>query len=116
VQYLGANVPQAWAAGSCFSLVLAMTGFQPDAPAGMLYLDPALPEWMPDLRLRSLRDGGRSFDIQFTRKGDATTWEVIRGDKSVVAYRSVEVLKEGSSGLASPPSEEAETSVSSARS
>ena len=32
VQYLGANVPQAWAAGSVFALVQAMIGFQPDAP------------------------------------------------------------------------------------
>ena len=32
VQYLGANVPQAWAAGSCFALLQAMLGIQPDAP------------------------------------------------------------------------------------
>src|ERR1035441_3729396 len=44
VQYLGANVPQAWAAGSCFSMVQMMVGFQPDAPAGKLYIDPALPD------------------------------------------------------------------------
>jgi glycogen debranching enzyme len=100
VQYLGANVPQAWAAGSCFSLVHAMTGFQPDAPAGMLYLDPALPDWMPDLLLKNLRVGDRSFDIQFAREGEATTWDVVRGDKSAVAYRSVEALNEGSGGAA----------------
>ena len=34
VQYLGANVPQAWAAGSVFALVQAMLGLQPDAPDG----------------------------------------------------------------------------------
>ena len=32
VQYLGANVPQAWAAGSCFASLQAMLGIQPDAP------------------------------------------------------------------------------------
>jgi glycogen debranching enzyme len=32
VQYLGANVPQAWAAGSVFSMLQAILGFQPDAP------------------------------------------------------------------------------------
>jgi glycogen debranching enzyme len=32
VQYLGANVPQAWAAGSAFMLTQALLGFLPDAP------------------------------------------------------------------------------------
>ena len=41
VQYLGANVPQAWAAGSCFAMLQMIVGFQPDAPAGKLYIDPA---------------------------------------------------------------------------
>ena len=40
VQYLGANVPQAWAAGSCFALLQAMLGIQPDAPNDRLYVDP----------------------------------------------------------------------------
>jgi glycogen debranching enzyme len=90
VQYLGANVPQAWAAGSCFSLLQAVLGFQPDAPAGRLYLDPALPEWMPDLHLRNLQVGRRSFDIRFLRQGDGkTTWEVLRGDWRAVAERAI---------------------------
>ena len=40
VQYLGANVPQAWAAGSVFSMLQALIGFEPDAPGGKLYIDP----------------------------------------------------------------------------
>src|SRR6201993_3856599 len=32
VQYIGANVPQAWAAGSVFMLTQALFGFLPDAP------------------------------------------------------------------------------------
>ena len=32
VPVLGANVPQAWAAGSCFGMLQTMLGFQPDAP------------------------------------------------------------------------------------
>jgi len=60
VQYLGANVPQGWAAGSVFSLVRAMLGLDPDAPAGRLYLDPALPDWLPDLTLHNLRLGDQS--------------------------------------------------------
>ena len=90
VQYLGANVPQAWAAGSCFSLLQAMLGFQPDAPAGKLYLDPALPEWMPDVQLTNLQVGRRSFDIRFARQGDGQTiWEVLRGDPRAVVERTI---------------------------
>ena len=51
VQYLGANVPQAWAAGSAFTLLQAMLGIEPDAPRGVLYVDPALPDWLPDVTL-----------------------------------------------------------------
>ena len=43
IQYLGANVPQAWAAGSVFALMKAILGFVPDAPRGKLYIDPAPP-------------------------------------------------------------------------
>lgn len=90
VQYLGANVPQAWAAGSCFWLLQAILGFQPNAPAGKLCLDPVLPEWMPDLNLKNLRVGRRSFDIRFLRQGDGrTTWEVLRGDARAVAHRAI---------------------------
>jgi glycogen debranching enzyme len=101
VQYLGANVPQAWAAGSCFSLLHAMIGFQPDAPDDMLYLDPDLPDWMPDLFLQNLRVGSRAFDVQFTRTGEGTTFEVARGDKRRVAHRSMAVF-EGDPAALSP--------------
>jgi hypothetical protein len=41
IQYIGANVPQAWAAGSAFMLTQAILGFLPDAPRDKLYIDPA---------------------------------------------------------------------------
>jgi glycogen debranching enzyme len=88
VQYLGANVPQAWAAGSCFALLQAMLGIQPDAPNDRLYVDPDLPDWIPDLTLMDLRLGRRHLDIRFRRVGDKTEWDVVRGDASVVHYRS----------------------------
>ena len=52
VQFLGANVPQAWAAGSVFMLLQAMLGYQPDVPGGRLLLDPDLPDWMGEITLR----------------------------------------------------------------
>ncbi|MGF6478074.1 hypothetical protein [Paraburkholderia sp. JPY419] len=52
---MGANVPQAWAAGSIFSLVYAILGVQPDAPRRQLYVDPVLPPWIDTLTLRTSR-------------------------------------------------------------
>jgi glycogen debranching enzyme len=88
VQYLGANVPQAWAAGSCFALLQAMLGIQPDAPGNALYVDPDLPPWLPDVTLTDLRLGRKHLDIRFRRDGDRTVWEVLRGDAKLVKYRS----------------------------
>ena len=84
VQYIGANVPQAWAAGSVFMLTQALLGFQPDAPRNKLYVDPALPCWLPDLTVRDLRIGKHRLDIRFWTEGDATAFEVIKGDPKLV--------------------------------
>jgi glycogen debranching enzyme len=89
VQYLGANVPQGWAAGSVFALIQMIVGFQPDAPAGRLYLDPALPDWLPELTIRDLRVGPSILDIRFWRDGGATRFEVLKGDATMVYQRSV---------------------------
>ncbi|WP_131116413.1 glycogen debranching N-terminal domain-containing protein [Lichenihabitans psoromatis] len=89
VQYIGANVPQGWAAGSIFSLLQAMLGFQPDAPAEKLFVDPALPDWMSTLTVRDLRVGSMSFDICFERKGDWTEFTVLTGPKDAVVRRSM---------------------------
>jgi glycogen debranching enzyme len=88
VQYLGANVPQAWAAGSAFIFLQAILGFQPDAPRDKLYIDPALPDWLPDITIGNLRIGERKFDIRFWRHGDDTRWEVLAGDAERVSRRS----------------------------
>nr|WP_294526020.1 glycogen debranching N-terminal domain-containing protein [uncultured Rhodopila sp.] len=99
VQYLGANVPQAWAAGSCFALLQAMLGIQQDAPNDRLYVDPHLPEWLPDVTLLDLRVGRRHLDIRFRRDGEKTVWEVLRGDAGVVAYRSSVAAREALTGV-----------------
>jgi glycogen debranching enzyme len=88
VQYIGANVPQAWAAGSPFALMQAILGIRPDAPNGRLYVDPTLPAWLPDLELHGLRVGAHSFSIRFWREGEATKFEVLKGDKHAVVHRS----------------------------
>jgi glycogen debranching enzyme len=87
VQYLGANLPQAWAAGSVFALMQAMLGLQPDAPRGKLYVDPSMPAWLPDLTALDLRVGEARFDIRFWRDGEETQFEVLQGDPKAVQRR-----------------------------
>jgi len=87
VQYLGANVPQAWAAGSAFTLLQAMLGIFLDAPTGKLYIDPALPNWLPDVTLSNLTVGREKLAIRFWREGENTRHEVTEGKPSAVKYR-----------------------------
>jgi glycogen debranching enzyme len=88
VQYLGANVPQAWAAGSAFTFLQTILGLQPDAPRGRLFVDPVLPAWLPDLTVMDLQVGKRTYDLRFWRDGEKTRWEVLKGDHSTVAEHS----------------------------
>ena len=89
VQYLGANVPQAWAAGTVFALLQAMLGLQFDAPSGRLLVAPALPDWLPDVTLHGLRVGAQVLDVAFRREGSGTVFEVLRGDPAAVIRRPV---------------------------
>lgn len=59
VQYLGANVPQAWAAGSIFRIIAVLCGIHAttDSNGSRLYVDPALPDWLPELTIWNLRAG-----------------------------------------------------------
>ncbi len=84
VQYIGANVPQAWAAGSAFMLTQALLGFLPDAPRNKLYVDPSLPRWLPDLTVQDLHVGKHKLDIRFWREGEETAFEVSKGDPKLV--------------------------------
>jgi glycogen debranching enzyme len=89
VQYLGANVPQGWAAGSMFSILQALLGFQPDAPNNILYVDPALPGWLPELTVRDLKLGKACFDIRFFKDPTHTRFEVLAGPKDQVRLRAM---------------------------
>lgn len=105
VQYLGANVPQAWAAGSVFSLLHTMLGLQPDAPQAILYVDPALPSWLNDLTIRNLRIDEQVFDIRFWRTEEETRFEVLKGDPARVARRELTAwsnLLKGSGDVSAP--------------
>jgi glycogen debranching enzyme len=103
VQYLGANVPQAWAAGTPFVLLQAMLGLQQDAPRGKLYVDPALPDWLPDVTLTDLRLGRQRFDIRFWRDGKETVFEVQKGKRDAVERKAVSALCRNNSNREASP-------------
>jgi glycogen debranching enzyme len=76
VQYLGANVPQAWAAGSVFDLLRAVLGLDADARRKTLYIDPILPPWLPDITLHNVRVGTGEVTLRLWRELDKTRYEV----------------------------------------
>jgi glycogen debranching enzyme len=83
VQYLGANVPQAWAAGSVLRLVAVLAGIRArtDGDGSRLLVDPALPDWLPGLTLRNVRAGRGAMSVrivgrQVTLLDNSTGFEV----------------------------------------
>ncbi len=96
VQYLGANVPQAWAAGCTFHLLQAMLGLEADAPRDRLYVQPVLPKWLPEVTLHGVSVGRSKVDLRFEREGeDKTRWE------ASVREGSIEVEERGQEGRGS---------------
>lgn len=73
----GANIPQAWASGSVFQMLQAILGLRADAPHKRLYVNPALPEWLPELQLQHLRVGPCLFTFHFWLEGGRAHWEVL---------------------------------------
>ena len=67
VQYLGANVPQAWASGAIIHLLSALLGLEPDAANKRLAVQPALPDWLAKIELTNLRVGAAAVDLRVTR-------------------------------------------------
>jgi glycogen debranching enzyme len=86
VQYPGASVSQAWAAGSVIRLIAILAGIHAttDATGSRIYVNPALPDWSPAVTIRNLRGGGGALDLVL-RDGEVevpsntTRFEVIHG-------------------------------------
>ncbi|HTM20878.1 MAG TPA: hypothetical protein VL172_10230, partial [Kofleriaceae bacterium] len=72
VPYQRANVPQAWAAAAPILLAQLFLGLVADAPAGTIWLDPWLPDWLPTLALRGVSIGGAELDVVLRRDGGQT--------------------------------------------
>ena len=73
VQYVGANVPQAWASGAVIHLLHGLLGLEPDAPNKRLVLRPHLPDWLGEITLRNVRVGGAWADLRVSSNASAST-------------------------------------------
>jgi glycogen debranching enzyme len=76
VQYLGANIPQAWAAGSACALAQVLLGLRADAPGGRLYVAPALPAWLDWIELENLQVGPARVALRCWREDGRSRVEV----------------------------------------
>ena len=79
VQYLGANIPQAWAAGSIFILMRAILGIEVSARENLVQLNPTLPDRLPDITLTGLRVGNHRLSIQFNGSDASSSYRIIEG-------------------------------------
>ena len=68
--YPQANTPQLWNATAFPLIVQSLLGLLPIAPYEVLVVDPALPDWLPDLTLRNLRVGEARVTVRFWRDSD----------------------------------------------
>jgi len=80
VQYIGANTPQAWAAGSIFMLLQIILGMTANAPEHRLHLQPTLPEWLPDITVSNLRVGEHRIAVRFAGLGDASSCDILENE------------------------------------
>jgi hypothetical protein len=79
-------VPQAWAAGSVLRLIAILAGIHAttDPTGSRIYVNPALPDWLPSLTLRNLRAGAGSVDLALNDGevevlSNTTGFEVVHG-------------------------------------
>ncbi|HLJ76674.1 MAG TPA: amylo-alpha-1,6-glucosidase, partial [Acidobacteriaceae bacterium] len=89
--YVRADWPQAWSASAPFLILQALLGIYPYASANLLFIDPHLPEWLPEITVHRLRVGQAAITLRFRRNADGKTeYEIadLNGTLHVVRQRS----------------------------
>ncbi|HET7207411.1 MAG TPA: glycogen debranching N-terminal domain-containing protein [Terriglobales bacterium] len=71
--YANADSPQAWSASAPITVMQALLGLYPYAPLDTLFLDPWLPDWLPEITLERLKVGKASVTLRFRRKQKGET-------------------------------------------
>ena len=65
--YERADSPQAWSASVPFIIMQALLGLYPYAPLNVLFLDPWLPDWLPEITLEDICIGNARATLRFRR-------------------------------------------------
>ncbi len=87
--YPEANAPQAWSAAGVLRMLDGLLGLEPYAARGLLFVDPHLPEWLPDLTLERLRVGAATVSLRFRRSAEGTAeCEVVRREGNLDVRRA----------------------------
>lgn len=89
--YERADFPQAWSASVPFIMLQALLGIYPYAPLNALFLDPWLPDWLPEVTVEDLCVGRARVSLRFSRNNKGLTdFKVIRteGDLHVLRQPS----------------------------
>jgi glycogen debranching enzyme len=71
--YPQANWPQAWSAAAVFPLIYGLLGTFPYAPLKTLFVDPHLPEWLPEITIENIHIGEAILAIRFFRQDDGSS-------------------------------------------
>jgi glycogen debranching enzyme len=96
--YPQANTPQLWNATAFPLLLQTILGLLPLAPYGVLVLDPALPDWLPELVMHDLRVGRATVTLRFWRTASGESqFDVIRqrGELRILRQPPPESLSAG---------------------
>jgi glycogen debranching enzyme len=84
VPYREANVPQAWASAVPVLAVQLFLGLVPDAPRNRCFVQPWLPDWLPELEVDGMPIGQGTLTIIAARDGEKTVLEEVKGTVEVV--------------------------------
>lgn len=71
--YENADSPQAWSASLPFIVTQALLGLYAYAPLKTLFLDPWLPEWLPEMTVENLSVGDARITLGFKRTAEGDT-------------------------------------------
>ncbi len=71
--YERADSPQAWSASAPFVVMQALLGIYPYAPLKALFLDPWLPDWLPEITIEDMCIGEARVTLRFRREKDGNT-------------------------------------------
>ena len=86
--YERADSPQAWSASAPFIVLQALLGLYPYAPLNVLFLDPWLPEWLPEVTIEQLSVANSHISLRFNRdRNGQTSYRILRLDGNLHVIR-----------------------------